>query len=145
MQLHAEQIVDLVDAEQRQIGQIRIERQEEDLIFGTFIPGPAFPGFEQLFREFEEAVDLQALHVIDELDAAIAMLGLHLRCPDIMEPIAIQDVQIWSNGGITCRLCGQSAPPTDAKLQSVPSQRSMEAPDRLTRHCSGRGTQPPRR
>ena len=119
MQLRAEQIVDLVDAEQRPIGQMRIERQEDDLIFGTFIPGPAFHSVEQLFREFEEAADVPALHVIDELDTAIAALGLRLRCLDILEPIEIRDVQMWSNGSITCRLSSQSAP----------SRHSPEAPD----------------
>jgi hypothetical protein len=129
MQLRAEQIVDLVDAEQRHIGQMRIERQEDDLIFGTFIPGPAFHTVEPLFREFEEAADVQALHVIDELDTAIAALGLRLRCLNILEPIEIRDVQIWSNGSITCRLSSQSAP----------SRHSPEAPDRLTLHCSEHG------
>lgn len=136
MQLRAKQIVDLVDAEQRQIGQMRIERQEDDLICGTFVPGPAFPSVERLFRDFEAAVDVQALHVIDELDAAIATLGLHLRCPDVMEPIAIRDVQIWGEGGITCRICSQSAAPTDAELQSTPSRHTMEASNRLTTPCS---------
>ena len=145
MQLRAEQIVGLVDAEQRQIGQMRIERQEDDLIFGTFIPGPAFRSVEQLFRDFEEAVDAQALHAIDELDTAIATLGLHLRCPDVMESIAIRDVQIWSNGSITCRLGGQSAPLTDATLQSALSRHGMAVPDHRTTRCNGRGKEPPRR
>lgn len=109
MQLHVKQIVELVDAEQRQIGQMRIERHEDDLIFGKFVPGPAFPNVQQLFRDFEGAVEVQALHVIDQLDAAIAALGLHLRWADESEHIEIQDVQIWSDGGITCRLCDQSA------------------------------------
>jgi len=81
MQKHAKHIVDLVDAKQRQIGQMQIERQEDDLLVGTFVSGPAFPSVEQLFRDFEEAVDVQALHVIDELDDAIAILGLRLPGP----------------------------------------------------------------
>ena len=133
MQVRTAQIVDLVDARQRQIGKIRIERQEEDLIFGTFSPGPAFSSVKQLFREFEEAVDVQALHVIDDLDTTIDTLGLHLRCLEVMEPIQIRDVQIWSNGSITCRICSQSASPTDTKLQSASSRHSMKESDRLTR------------
>jgi hypothetical protein len=116
MQLRTEQIVDLLDTQNRQIGHIRIERQEDDLLFGMFVPGPAFPSVEKLFHDFEEAVDAQALHVVDELDVAIAGLGLYLYCPGVSEPIAIQDVQIWSDGGITCRLCGQSAAPTNPNL-----------------------------
>ena len=72
MQLHVKQIVDLVDAEQRQIGQMRIERHEDDLILGKFVPGPAFPNVQQLFRDFEEAVEVQALHVINQLDANVS-------------------------------------------------------------------------
>ena len=97
--------VELMDTEQRQLGRMRIERQEEDLLSGTFVSGPAFPGVEQLFHEFEAAVEVQALHVIETLDTAIAALGLHLQWPDTREPIAVQDVQIWRDGSITCRLC----------------------------------------
>ena len=51
--------LDLMDTEQRQLGQMQIERQEEDLLSGTFMPGPAFPNVEQLFHEFEAAVEVQ--------------------------------------------------------------------------------------
>ena len=108
MPRYAGHSLDLMDTKQRQIGQMRIERQEEDLLYGTFVPGPAFPRVEQLFHEFEAAVEVQALHVIEPLDAAIAALGLHLQWPDAREPISVQDVQIWSDGSITCRLCEQS-------------------------------------
>jgi hypothetical protein len=141
----AEQIVDLLDTEQRLIGQMRIESREEDLLVGAFVPGPAFPSVEPLFRAFEEAVDVQALHVIDELDAAIAALGLRLRWPDAPEPMAIQDVQIWSDGGISCRLCGRPAASANAEFQSMSRRHTVEATDRLTTRCSGRGKQPPRR
>ena len=77
MQLHVKQIVDLVDAEQRQIGQMRIERHEGDLILGKIVLGPAFPHVQQLFRDFEKAVEVQALGVIDQLDESIASVGLH--------------------------------------------------------------------
>jgi hypothetical protein len=73
------------------------------------VPGPAFPRVEQLFYDFEAAVEVQALHVIDTLDAAIAALGLHLRWSEAGESIAVQDVQIWRDGSITCRLCDQPA------------------------------------
>src|SRR5438128_1464990 len=95
--------------------------QEEDLLCGTFVPGPAFPSVEQLFHEFEAAVEVQALHAIEALDAAIAALGLHLQWPDAREPIAVQDVQIWSDGSITCRLCEQSV----AAAKAAPQTRSL--------------------
>ena len=53
MRLRAEQTVDLQDTQKRQIGQMRIERQEDDLLFGMFVPGPAFPSIEKLFHAFE--------------------------------------------------------------------------------------------
>jgi hypothetical protein len=124
--------VELVDAEQRHIGQMRIERQEEDLLYGTFMPGPAFPNVEQLFREFEAAVEVQALPVIETLDAAIAALGLHLQWPDAREPIAVQDVQIWSDGSITCRLCEQSVASAKAALQTKSLRQTAEATNRRT-------------
>jgi hypothetical protein len=124
--------VDLVDTEQRQLGQMRIERQEEDLLYGMFIPGPAFPNVEHLFHEFEAAVEVQALHVIETLDAAIAALGLHLQWPDAREPITVQDVQIWSDGTITCRLCKQPVAPAQATPHTKSSCQTAEKTNRRT-------------
>ena len=122
--------VELIDTEQRQLGQMRIERQEEDLLYGTFVPGLAFPSVEQFFHEFEAAVEVQALHVIETLDAAIAALGLHLQWPDASEPIAVQDVQIWSDGNITCRLCEQSVASDKAAPQTKSLRQTAEATNR---------------
>ena len=113
--------VELIDTEQRQLGQIRIERQEEDLLYGTFVPGPTFPSVEYLFHEFEAAVEVQALLIIETLDAAIAALGLYLQRPDTREPTAVQDVQIWSDGSITCRLYEQSV----ASAKAAPQTKSL--------------------
>ena len=121
-----------MDTEQRQLGRMRIERQEEDLLSGTFVPGTAFPSVEQLFHEFEAAVEVQALHVIETLDAAIAALGLYLRWPDTREPIAVQDVQIWRDGSITCRLCEQSVALAKAASQTKPLRQTAEATNRRT-------------
>jgi hypothetical protein len=52
-------------------------------------------------------------------------LGLRLQRPDTSDSIAVQDVQIWSEGSITCRLCEQSvasakvAPQTKLLLQAA--------------------------
>ena len=124
--------VELMDIEQQQLGQMRIERQEEDLLYGTFVPGLVFPSVEQLFHEFEAAVEVQALHVIETLDAAIAALGLHLQWPDAREPIAIQDVQIWSDGSITCRLCEQSVASAKVTPQTKSLRQTAEAANRRT-------------
>jgi hypothetical protein len=125
------QTVELVDAEQRQLGQMRIERQAEDLLYGTFVPGPAFPGVEQLFRDFEAAVDVQALHTLETLDAAIVALGLYLYWSEARESIAVQDVQIWRDGSITCRLCNQPAAPVQDIPPTSLSRHSAEATHRL--------------
>ena len=121
-----------MDTDQRQIGQMRIERQEENLLYGTFMPGPAFPNVEQLFHEFEAAVDVQALHVVETLDATIAALGLYLQWPDAREPITVQDVQIWSDGTITCRLCAQSVASAKAAPHAKSSCQTAEQTNRRT-------------
>lgn len=112
MQLCAGHIVELVDADQQQLGHVQIVRQEAALLFGTFQPGAAFWRVAQLFRDFEAAVDVQALHAIETLDTTIAALGLHLSDPVTLESLAIVDVQIWRDGGMTCRLSGESLAPT---------------------------------
>jgi hypothetical protein len=47
-------------------------------------------------------------------------LGLHLQWPDTRKPIAVQDVQIWGDGSITCRLCEQSVASAKAVPQTKP-------------------------
>jgi len=121
-----------MDTEQRQLGRMRIARQEEEVLYGTFVPGPAFPSVEQLFHAFEAAVEVQALHVIETLDATIAALGLYLQWPDTREPIAVQDVQIWSDSSITCRLCEQSVAAAKVVSQTKSLRQIAEATNRRT-------------
>lgn len=128
MSQHVGHIVELIDAEHQQIGQMHIERQEEDLLWGTFVPGPAFPNVAQLFQKFEAAVEVQALHVIETLDVAIAALGLHLQRPTARTPIAVQDVQIWSDGTITCRLCDRPVTSVKTTSQAQSSRRLRRQP-----------------
>ena len=94
----------LLDKQQRSLGRLTIDQENDDLLSGTFTPEAAFADVAPLFHSFEVAVDLQALSVVDELDRSIAALGLHLSRPDHPEVIPIHDVQIWSDGGMTCRL-----------------------------------------
>ncbi len=102
----------LLDKQQRLLGRLTVDQVERDLLSGTFSAEPAFQEVALLFRAFEEAVDLQALRVVDELDHTIAALGLHLWHPTDNTARPIHDVQIWSDGGMTCRLT--DAPPTPA-------------------------------
>src|SRR5437899_438739 len=126
MQLQAGLLLHLRDSKQREMGQLTVERQEGDLLFAKFAPGPAFALVESLFHDFEEAVNGQALGVVDELDAAIAALGLHLLLPDGSPSLDVHDVQIWSDGGMTCRLHGQSQATVNGSL-------AAKEPGRLTR------------
>ncbi len=103
MHMRADQKLILRDVRQRPLGQITIGRIEGDLVRGTFAPDAGFAAVARLFRDFEEAVDLQALARVDRLDAAIASLGLFLSSPDGTERLDIRDVQIWSAGSISFR------------------------------------------
>ena len=132
MQLQVEQVVQLVDRQGQQIGHIEIERREENLIFGRFVPGPAFSTVQPLFQEFEEAVNLQALSVIDEFDTALAALGLHLQTPGDLQCIEAHDVQIWSDGSITCRVGSATLAAKDKELESRQPVRAVEESGRLT-------------
>ena len=132
MQLKVEQVVQLVDRQGRQIGQIEVERREENLVFGRFIPGPAFSTVQPLFQEFEEAVNLQALSVIDELDTAIAALSLHVQTPGDLQRIEAHDVQIWNDGSITYRMGNATLSAKDKDLESRQPVRAVEESGRLT-------------
>jgi hypothetical protein len=115
----------LLDAHQRQVGKMVVERNEDTLLFGRFTPGTAYADVQHLFREFEDAVNCQALPQIDKLDAAIDGLGLHLRSADGSRQLAIKDVQIWSDGGITCRLLAQASTEENGTLAPAPTQVSQ--------------------
>jgi len=136
------QLANLVDTEQRQIGQMQIERQEDDLLYGTFVPGPAFSSVEQLFHEFETAVEAQALHVVETLDDRITALGLSLQWPAAGEPLAVQDVQIWSDGTITCRLCEQPVAVGKASRKARSSHQIGKTTSKAREGIAGRGPLP---
>ena len=104
MQLQTGQVLELRDAQQRLLGRVTLKNREDDLLSGHFVPGPAFSSVERLFRDFEEAVNAQALGALDKLDAAIAALGLRLAVAGNGDEVGVEDVQIWSDGGVTCRL-----------------------------------------
>jgi hypothetical protein len=120
MQSHAEQLFHLMDTQHRQLGQVTVERAENQLLSGKFVPGLAFPAVEPLFRDFEEAVNAQALGVVDQLDRAIAALGLYLCSPDNSQQTPIHDVQIWSDGNITCRLGRRDSEAQNRSYELVP-------------------------
>jgi hypothetical protein len=94
----------LVDAQRHNLGEVTLESYEDGLLTGTFAPGPEYPGVEPLFRAFEEAADAQALSAVDRIGSKIAALDLQLCPQDGTLPVAVDDVQIWSDGGMSCRL-----------------------------------------
>jgi len=100
--------LELVDAQNRILGQIAIERADAELVCGSFAPSPSFAAVETLFRDYEEAVNVQSLAAVDELDAQIARLGLSVVLRTGPR-INISDVQIWSDGAISFRPVGQGA------------------------------------
>jgi hypothetical protein len=136
MPLQGKQVVQLVDRQEQQLGQIEIERREENLIFGRFVPGPTFSAVQPLFQEFEEAVNLQALSVVDELDTAIAALGLQVHTPGDPQRIEAHDVQIWSDGSITYRVGGAPLSAKDKDLESRQPVRAVGESSRLTSRSS---------
>jgi hypothetical protein len=99
----AKQIFDLVDAQERRLGQVTIDRREEQVVFGRWSPGPDFGQAASLFRQFEEAAESQALSVVEQIEQAIAALGLRLQGPNGSESVEVRDVQIWSDGTVTFR------------------------------------------
>ena len=54
MQLQSEQVIQLIDQQGHLVGQIEIERREENLIFGRFVPGPAFSTMSTFFRNLRK-------------------------------------------------------------------------------------------
>ena len=117
---------------QRQLGQMRIDGRKRISSSVRLCQGRRSRASSPLFHEFETAVEVQALHVIETLDAAIAALGLHLQWPDAREPIAVQDVQIWSDGSITCRLREQSVASAKTAPQTKSLRQTAEATNRRT-------------
>jgi len=77
-------------------------------------------------------VNLQALSVIDELDTTIAALGLHVHTPSDSQCIEAHDVQIWSDGSITCRVGNATVSAKDKDLESRQPVRAVEESGRLT-------------
>jgi hypothetical protein len=93
----------LMDAQHRLLAYALLESNTADLLTGAWRPGPDYAAVESLFRDFEEAVNSQSLAAVERLDAAISNLGLSLALPDRKEHQPIHDVQIWSDGGFSCR------------------------------------------
>jgi len=104
MVLQARQTVRLLDRHSRCLGTVAVEQVEGDLVLGTFAVTVDFAPVEPLFSEFVEAADDQLFHRVDELDAIIAGLGLHLEGDNGTLLPAIGDVQIGGRH-VSFRVC----------------------------------------
>jgi hypothetical protein len=103
------QTVGLTDSRGRELGTIAVEAVRDELLTGTFAPGQDYAAVRQLFLGFEDAADAQALGIVDEFEKQIEGLGLFIRSPG-NSPVRVFDVQIWSDGGFSCRF-GSYRPP----------------------------------
>ena len=128
MVLHSEQVADLIDRQGRAIGRITVTHHESSRIFGKFAPGPDFSAVERLFQDFEEAVELQALSVVDELDREIAALGLGLRLPGKSQRAEVHDVQIWGDGEITFEMRDVTVAPIGGARSAAETPRTAKRP-----------------
>lgn len=119
----SKQLLQLVDAKRRNIGKVKIDNQEDHLLTGEFVPGPIFALVKEIFQKFEDAVNVQALSIVDQLDQQIAAFGLQLYAPDHGQSIKIHDVQIWSDGGFSCQLTSELLSPANGL--SYATQKSI--------------------
>lgn len=92
----------LTDADGTVLGTADIDAVDGPLLLGTFRSGPEFDRVADLFSRFEEHVEASALAVLPAIERQIAALGLRVSRQG--EPDAcVRDVQIYSNGGFSCR------------------------------------------
>ena len=87
----------------RELGKVRIDRIEGDLVLGAFTPGADFDAVRPVFVAFEEAVERQVLSEVDRLDREIAAIQLCVR-NGTEGAEAVRDVQIYRDGGVSFRL-----------------------------------------
>jgi hypothetical protein len=85
------------------LGDVVIAHITGDRVSGRFVPGADFAMVQDLFREFEAAVNQQLFTQVDELGAAIDALGLQLSNLDGSQVLDVHDVQIMGDG-FTCRI-----------------------------------------
>lgn len=122
MALQRGQLIQLWDAQEHWLGEIAVEQVRDDLVFGRFRPSSAFPVVEALFTEYVAAANQQLFSRVDELDAALAALGLHLRSPDGGRLPSVHDVQI-GEGRVTFRV--QGSPSQATPIEELEAMRNL--------------------
>lgn len=108
-------VLGLSDSAGRDLGTVAVESIRDGLIVGDFTPGPDYPAVEPAFRAFSEMVEDFSLSLIDHAAEAIARIGVTVRADASHPPVAVWDVQIYPDGGFSCRL-----PPKPAERNGHP-------------------------
>jgi hypothetical protein len=124
MSLTPRQSLQLLDRQDQPLGQVIVERLEDDLVFGRFLPAAGYARVQLLFDQYVAAANEQALAVVGELDEAISALGLHLGSSDGGDLPAIHDVQI-GEGSINFRV----RPPVSESRSSARAPATPLHPD----------------
>jgi hypothetical protein len=109
LRVTATDVLRVTDADGRDLGTARVESVADGVILGDFTPGPDYPAVEPVFRAFAQLVEGQSLSLIDQAAEAIARLGVTVRPDGNGEAVPVDDVQIYPDGGFSCRL----RPPAD--------------------------------
>jgi hypothetical protein len=91
----------LYDKSGRRLGSVRVDGVRSNTLTGTFTEAPMFATVSNVFRRFEELVESNALAVLPDAEKEIAELGLVIRADS---DLPVSDVQIYSDGGFSCRV-----------------------------------------
>jgi hypothetical protein len=86
------------------IGTVQISSIEEGRVHGEFIPAARFDEYEPIFRRYTEIVENQAFTYLDQIESEIARLGITIRFEETDAPERVYNVQIFTDGGFSCRL-----------------------------------------
>ena len=85
-------------------GSVRIEDISDGQVLGDFTPGPDFRAVEPIFHHFSDVVEQQSFGYLDAAERAIAALGVVIRFEGEGNDIPVHDLQIFTDGGFSCRL-----------------------------------------
>ncbi len=94
----------VTDALDRSLGHVRVESVEGDFLMGEFTPGPDYGEVEPIFTRFSEMVEQFSLSFLDQIESKIAELGIRVSSKTSTRPTFVDSVQIYSDGGFSCRL-----------------------------------------
>jgi hypothetical protein len=115
MTLQPQQRVFLRDQAEVRLGHVDIDEVQDNLIYGRFTATPGFVRVQQLFEDYQQAVNQQLFSLVDDLEDRMANMGLQLESLNGSPMPPIHNVQIGS-GRITFRV-------------SVPAERAENGPE----------------